>query len=74
MSETIWWGEDSYWSEALDHIENLRREDNNFITINLAEIDDVMFNEDGPAYRLLEAMKSVLEHEAYDMGIGELRD
>lgn len=66
MSETIWWGEDSYWSEALDNIEKLRQEDINLVTIDLEKIDAVMFNAEGPAYRLLEAMKSVLEHESYD--------
>ena len=66
MSETIWWGEDSYWSEALDNIEKLLQGDNSLVIIDLAKIDAVMFNAEGPAYRLLEAMKSVLEHESYD--------
>lgn len=50
----------------LDNIEKLRREGNSVVTIDLTKIDDAMFNAEGPAYRLLEAMKLVLEHESYD--------
>lgn len=66
MSETIWWGEDPYWSEALDKVDVMRQAGSDVITIDLSKIDAIMFDSDGPAYRLLTAMKSVLEHESYD--------
>ena len=36
------------------------------VTIDMKKIDPHLFEGDGPAYMLLEAMKSVMEHEGYD--------
>lgn len=66
MRETVWWGADPYWSEALDKVDVMRQSGSNVITIDLSKIDDIMFDSAGPAYRLLTAMESVLEHESYD--------
>lgn len=36
------------------------------VTIDVKKIRDQLFEENGPSYRLLDAVKSVLEHESYD--------
>ncbi|MDD5462647.1 MAG: hypothetical protein PHG00_13610 [Methylococcales bacterium] len=66
MTETQWWGNDPYWTDALDNISQAREDGGRFVTIDLAKLEDVIYKSDGPAYRLLEAMKSVDEHEGYD--------
>ena len=67
MSErTQHWADDPYWTDALNNILQAREDGGRFVTIDLAKIEQKITDGDGPAYRLLEAMKSVFEHESYD--------
>ncbi|MBB4620118.1 hypothetical protein [Sphingomonas abaci] len=69
MSEdrtTPYWAEDPYWVEALERFVQAREAGTQIITIDLNAIEESLFNGDGPAYRLMEAMASVQEHEGYD--------
>lgn len=36
------------------------------ITLNIKAIEEVISNGDGPAYRLMKAMASVIEHEGHE--------
>lgn len=66
MTDTKWWGDDPYWTKALDDINQAREDGGKIITIDLSRISEALYHSDGPAYRLLDAMKSVIEHEEYD--------
>lgn len=66
MEETGWWGDDPYWLEALEQIQQAREDGGRIVNIDLAKIEEQLYNGDGPAYRLLNAMQSVIEHEACD--------
>ncbi|WP_301101493.1 hypothetical protein [Propionivibrio sp.] len=63
---TIWWGEQRYWTDALDAICLAMEDGGRLVTIDVKKIESHLFDGDGPAYMLLEAMKSVIEHEGYD--------
>jgi hypothetical protein len=58
------WATDPYWTEALDRAAVDQDAGEQTITLDLAAIDAVIFNADGPAYRLMDALASVKEHEA----------
>lgn len=60
------WAEDRYWLDALARYQTLREGGTGSITLDLAAIEQVAFDGDGPAYRCLQAMGSVLEHEGDD--------
>ncbi len=67
MSENIpHWAEDRYWTEALDQYYALREQGVKTITVDIAALEQVVFDGTGPAYRLLDAMCSVKEHEGWD--------
>lgn len=60
------WSEDRYWTDAADGYSTLRKGGGNTVTLDLDAIEQVIYNGDGPAYRLMEAMASVLEEESDD--------
>ena len=60
------WSEDPYWTEAADRFHNLRAKGAKQLVIDLDAIDAKLYDGDGPAYRVLEAMLSVHEHEGMD--------
>jgi len=60
------WSEDTYWTEALDRYQVRRDSGTRTITLDLDAIEQAVFNSDGPAYRLMHAMASVIEHEGMD--------
>lgn len=68
------WSEDPYWTEAADRLYELREEGTKQLVIDLDAIDETLYDGDGPAYRALEAMLSVHEHEGMDgfRGLHEL--
>jgi hypothetical protein len=65
-SEPYWWGNDPYWTEALDAIAKAKEAGAGQITIDLNRLDESLYSGDGPAYKLLTAMRSVIEQEGYD--------
>lgn len=60
------WSEDDFWVGALSRYAAAREAGMNQVTIDVDRLEDVVYDGDGPAYRLLEAMLSVQEHEGWD--------
>lgn len=58
--------ENEFWVSALARYEAAREAGMRQVVIDLDKLDAVIFDGDGPAYRLLEAMLSVREHEGWD--------
>ena len=61
-----YWGEDKYWTDALETYHRLRDSGQTRMILDLAAIEKVIFNGDGPAYRVMHAMASVLQYETWD--------
>ena len=60
------WAEDPYWLDALKRYQEARERGDTTLCLDLEAIEKIAFDSDGPAYRCLEAMGSVLEHEGLD--------
>ena len=60
------WSEDAYWTEALQRYHTARESGTRTITVDLDAVEHSVFDGDGPAYRTMDAMVSVLEHEGMD--------
>ena len=58
------WADDPYWVDALDRFVAMR--DAGAKTIDINAFEQPIFNGDGPAYRLLYAMESVMKLEGED--------
>lgn len=61
-----WWGNQPYWADALHDISKAMEDGDRVVTIDVKAIESPLFEENGPAMRLMNAMNSVLEHESYD--------
>ena len=67
MSEQKYWADEKYWTDALKRFSRLEQKgDKEHFTIDLNELLKVVYNDDGPAYKLMEAMVSVREREGED--------
>lgn len=64
--QTPHWSEDDYWTNALDRFFVLRDSGISTLTLDLRAIESEAFNDNGPAYKLMEAMCSVKESEGGD--------
>lgn len=62
MTESHHWSEDRYWTEALEQFDQLRNI--GFVELDLFAIQEAAFLENGPAFKLMEAMVSVWQCEA----------
>jgi hypothetical protein len=60
------WAEDPYWTDALEAYYVRRDSSDTHITIDLKAVTEAAFSGDSPAYKLLEAMRSVFDHEGWD--------
>jgi len=60
------WANDSYWTEALDRYVKLRKSGTREFTIDLDKLENLISVGDGPAYKAMDAMVSVREHEGYE--------
>ncbi|MGE1612272.1 hypothetical protein V9K81_10355 [Pseudomonas monteilii] len=60
------WSEAPYWTEAADRFDELREGGRRQLVIDIDAIETTLYDGDGPAYRALEAMLSVHEHEGMD--------
>ncbi len=67
------WSEDPYWTEALETYYLRRDSVNTKITLDLKAVTEAAFSGDSPAYKLLDAMRSVWEHEGWDGSRGAPR-
>jgi hypothetical protein len=61
-----YWAEDEYWTEAADRYCEQRENGVRHLVIDLDAVEGILFDGDGPAYRVLEAMLSVHENEGMD--------
>lgn len=66
MDDTSYWADDTYWTEAIETLERLRGVGCTTLTLDLTAIEAVAYHGDGPAYKLMNAMVSVQEHEGWD--------
>ncbi|BEU85286.1 hypothetical protein DAECLI1_35950 [Escherichia coli] len=66
QSRGEWWGRQPYWTDALHEISQVMQDGGRLVTIDVKRIGDQLFDVNGPAYRLLDAMSSVSEHEGYE--------
>lgn len=64
--ETPHWSEDVFWTDALDRYQSLRENGQTSISIDLELLEENIFSGDSPAYKMVEAMCSVREHEGWD--------
>jgi len=60
------WASDPWFTEALDRFIEERDKGRTTLTLDLEAIEDSIFNGDGAAYRLMEAMASVIREEGHD--------
>ncbi|WP_039031308.1 hypothetical protein [Leclercia adecarboxylata] len=65
-SGSEWWGRQPYWTDALHEMSQAMQDGGRLVNIDVKKIEDQLFMENGPAYKLLKAMNSVSEHEGYD--------
>jgi hypothetical protein len=66
MSNVTHWARDQYWQEALEAFSKFKDSGENKIVLDLNAIQQVVYNGDGPAYKLMEAMVSVWEKEGME--------
>lgn len=67
MSDEIYhWASDPYWTSALEQYYKIRDSDTERLNIDLHLLEEQIFTTDSPAYRMVEAMCSVKEHEGCD--------
>src|SRR5947209_3878936 len=57
---------DPFWTEALDRYLKLRQSGTRELTVDLDRLENLIFDGDGPAYKAMDAMVSVREHEGYE--------
>ena len=67
MIEPYHWSSDAYWTEALDKFFKLRdKKGKTTFALDLTAIEKAASTEDGPAYKLMDAMASVKEQEGME--------
>lgn len=57
------WSSDPYWNKALEAYYKLRDSGVKTLSLDIEQIEAQLFDGDSPAYRLVSAMQSVIEHE-----------
>lgn len=60
------WGEQRYWTDALNAISEAIQDGGRTVTIDIKRIEPSLFDATGPAFKLLDAMVSVSENESWD--------
>lgn len=58
MKKILDWSEDKYWKDALEDFYAFQDSGGDQINLDLNAIRNVVYNGDGPAYKLMEAMVS----------------
>jgi hypothetical protein len=67
MSEiTPHWSSDPFWIDALEKYQSLREGGLTAINIDLELLEEGISSHDSPAFKLVDAMCSVREHEGWD--------
>lgn len=60
------WHEDRYWTDALERLYKLREAGEMTLHLDLRKIEEVAYNGDGPAYKLMHAMCEISEDKGWD--------
>ena len=71
--ENYHWANDSYWTEALNKYSDLKEKGKKQFVIDLDKLSEVVYDGDGPAYKLMDAMVSVKEQEGMESFRGASR-
>lgn len=67
MNDTIsHWSSDPLWMDAIERYQSLRENGQASLNIDLHLLEEHIFNGDSPAYKMVNAMCSVREHEGSD--------
>ncbi|MBL1265859.1 hypothetical protein [Candidatus Methylomicrobium oryzae] len=66
MEDIKHWSDDPYWTDALDDYYQLRENGQREFRLDVAALEEVLFDGDSPAYRAMEAMVSVWQQEGYE--------
>lgn len=64
--EVPYWSSDTYWTSALERYQEFRDSGHSTLKFDLHALENNIFNGDSPAYKMVEAMCSVKEHEGGD--------
>lgn len=65
-NKTRHWSEEDYWIKATEEAYRFNESGQKTITLDIEAIREVIYNGDGPAYRLMDGTVSVHEHEGMD--------
>lgn len=65
-AQSYHWGDDPYWTQALDRFVANRDAGAKTITLDIKAVEEAIFGGESPAYKLMDAMGSVIEHEGMD--------
>lgn len=60
------WSSDDYWTVALENYYRIRDGGTSKIELDLESLEGKIFDGDSPAYKMVDAMCSVKEHESWD--------
>lgn len=60
------WSEDRYWTGAANRYRKQRERGAEQLVLNLKAIEQSIYDGEGPAYKAMEAMLSVHEHEGFE--------
>lgn len=60
------WADDPYWVDALNGFIADRDAGTKTITLDINAVEEAIFGGESPAYKLMDAMGSVIQHEGMD--------
>ena len=66
MNTDYYWANDPYWTESLNKYSELKDKGKKQFVIDLDKLSEVVYDGDGPAYKLMDAMVSVKEQEGME--------
>jgi len=66
MNTDYYWANDPYWIDALYKYGELKNNGKRQIVIDLEKLTEVVYDDDGPAYKLMDAMVSVKEQDGME--------
>ena len=66
MVANYYWANDPYWIDALHKYGELKENGKRQIVIDLEKLTEVVYDGDGPAYKLMDAMVSVKEQDGME--------
>ena len=66
MAANYYWANDPYWIDALNKYCELKENGKRQIVIDLEKLTEVVYDGDGPAYKLMDAMVSVKDQDGME--------